>query len=89
MGTNNTVTIIALICSSTERTLSLLRNELSSKWVGILWSLELASEIFHDFFAYGIDGEEPGSALVTWAKFHKQHSRDRCAVGEEFGITEG
>lgn len=53
-------------------------------------SLELASEIFHDFFAYGICGEEPGSALnpalVTWAKFQKQQSHERGAVEEEFGI---
>ena len=30
----------------------------------ILWSLELASDLFHDFFAYDIGGEELDSTLL-------------------------
>ena len=49
----------------------------------------MASEIFHDFFAYGIGGEEPGSAFVRWAKFQKDHDREGCAVGKEFRMAGG
>ena len=30
----------------------------------ILWSLELVSEIFYNFFTYDISGEEPDSAFI-------------------------
>ena len=30
----------------------------------VLWSLELASEVFHDFFAYDFGGEERGYRTV-------------------------
>ena len=114
-----------------------------------MWSLELASEFLHDFFAYDFGGEdsrpldlqawiveggisrqarsrlernsasrvsnfisrdreriwkrakeigsrrfasdfgmeEPDSALVTKAKFQKDHGRDRCADGKKSGIA--
>ena len=47
----------------------------------VLWSLELASEVFHDFFAYDHGGEDAHSA--GW------NSRNSdVAVGKEFGIAE-
>ena len=54
----------------------------------ILWSLELASDLFHDFFAYDIGGEELDSTPLYKVEFQKKHGCKRCAVGKEFGIAE-
>ena len=40
----------------------------------VLWSLELASEIFHDFFAYDSGGKDLDSALTSRTKFQKEHN---------------
>ena len=50
--------------------------------VSVLWSLKLAFEVFHDFFAYGFGGGTPDPA--------GRHSRKSAvAVGKEFGMAEG
>lgn len=51
--------------------------------------LEFASEIMEDFFAYDIDGEEPGSTFITWATFQKNHDCKRCAVRKKFRTAGG
>ena len=41
------------------------------------------------FFAHDFGKEDPDSALISRTKFQKEHGRDKCAVGKEFGIAEG
>ena len=41
-----------------------------------MWSLELASEFYHDFFAYDFGGEDPDSALITRKNSQKEDVRD-------------
>ena len=60
----------------------------SHSTISALWSLELASELFHDFFAYNFGGEELHSRPeLTRAKFQKEHGRERCGVRNQFGIA--
>ena len=54
----------------------------------VLWSLELESEFYRHFFASDFGVKEPDSALVTKAKFQKDHGRERCADGIKSGIAE-
>ena len=49
----------------------------------ILWSLEWASELFHDFFRLWFWRRRAG---FSWAKFQKEHGCGRCADGKESGI---
>ncbi len=47
-----------------------------------------AQEIGIRRFASDFGVEEPDSALITKAKFQKDHRRERCADGKESGIAE-
>ena len=47
-----------------------------------MWSLELASEVFHDFFAYDLGGKDAHSA-------GRNSRKSAVAVEMEFGSTMG
>ena len=49
---------------------------------------EGAQEISLHRFASDFGVEKPHSALVTMAKFQKDHGRDRCTNGKDSGIAE-
>ena len=49
--------------------------------VGVLWSLELASEVFHDLFASDHGGEDAHLA-------GRNSRKSAVAIGKEFGIAE-
>ena len=54
----------------------------------VLWSLELASELFfHDFSLIILAGKSRIQPLFTRAEFQKEHGREICALGKEFGIA--
>ena len=47
-----------------------------------LWSLKMASDVFHEFLTSNFGGEDGG---FSWAAFQKS----AVAVGKEFGMAEG
>lgn len=56
---------------------------------GVSATMESASEFFHDFSFMILAGKTRIRLSFPGRNSRKEHGRERCAVGKEFGIAEG